>query len=197
MSLRPSIPEACRRNLAASGSSAATEHDASCSFCARRAAARSALAPLLAARPVAPSALRAPTFLGAVYERAVELAEDGPVAAWMAAAPSRNEERSPNWPDCVQDSALARELLQPPEAQSADVWSGVRRSVLDEVAAEAAARRTGSRGWRSLVAGAAAAAIIAVISLSDGTQEEPVIVFSELREAPDVPFAVIRFGVRD
>ena len=55
----------------------------------------------------------------------------------------------------------ARELLQPPEAQSADVWSGVRRSVLDEVAAELARSMAASRAARAVAsprAGAGGAA---------------------------------------
>ena len=197
MSLRPSLPEACRRALVDLASAESAEHQASCDFCARRAAARAALGPLVAARPIAPDALRRPAFLDAVYERAVELAEQGPVAQWVAEPPCPSGMQASSWQDCVQDSEVARDLMQRPAAPSEDAWSGVRRSVLNEVAAEAAARRVGIRGWRSLVAGAAAAAIIALISFSDGTSEEPVIVFTELREAPDVPFAVVRYGARD
>ena len=95
------------------------------------------------------------------------------------------------------DSELARELVRRPASPSPEVWSGVRRSVLERAAAQVGSGRHRIRGWRGLVAGAAAASILAMISVSDGTSQEPQIVFTELSEAPDVPFAIVRYGARD
>ena len=47
-----------------------------------------------------------------------------------------------------------------------------------------------------LAASIAAAAVLTAISLSDGTPDEPRIVFTELGKVPDVPFAVVRHGMR-
>ena len=155
-----------------------------------------------AQRPAAPAALRQPTFLHAIYERAVDQAEEGPVAEWLDAAPAPADLREVHgaerrWEDSLSESGLARELVQRPASPSPEAWSGVRRNVLDAVAHEASARRRGLRGWRAALAGAAAAAILAAISVSDGTPDEPRIVFTELSEVPDVPFAIVRYGARD
>ena len=200
MSLSSPISAACRAALRSDD--ATSEHVRSCSSCARAFAARGILADFASQRPAAPAALRQPTFLHAIYERAVDQAEEGPVAKWLDAAPApadlgevHGAER--RWEDSLTESGLARELVQRPASPSPEAWSGVRRNVLDAVANEASARRRGVRGWRAALAGAAAAAILVAISVSDGTPDEPRIVFTELSEVPDVPFAIVRYGARD
>jgi len=200
MSLNPSIPAACRAALRSGD--AASEHARSCSFCAQRFAAQDALAAFVGQRPAAPGALRAPAFLESIYERAVEQAEQGPISTWLDAAPAPADVEAVDagprrWEDALTDSETARELVQRPASPGPEAWSGVRRNVLDAVAQEASARRRGFRAWRGALAGAAAAAILVAISVSDGTPDEPRIVFTELSEVPDVPFAIVRYGARD
>ena len=197
MSLRPAIPAECRAALAAEGSPEAALHQASCDFCARRASARTALGSMLAQRPETPSALQHPALLDSIYERAVEMAEDGPIIEWLESAPAPADGPTPSWEGCMLDSELARELVRRPASPSPEVWSGVRRSVLERAAAQVGSGRRRIRGWRGLLTGAAAASILAMISVSDGTSQEPQIVFTELSEAPDVPFAIVRYGARD
>lgn len=200
MSLNPSIPAACRAALRRGD--AASEHARSCSFCAQRFAAQDALAAFARQRPASPEALRAPAFLEGVYERAVEHAEQGPISTWLDEAPAPADavpvDGAPRrWEDAFTESQTARELVQRPASPGPEAWSGVRRNVLDAVAQEASSRRRSFRGWRGALAGAAAAAILVAISVSDGTPEEPKIVFTELGEVPDVPFAIVRYGARD
>ncbi|MFT6081299.1 MAG: hypothetical protein ACJAQZ_003369 [Planctomycetota bacterium] len=79
------------------------------------------------------------------------------------------------------------------------VWNGVCRSILEGVAAERVVRR--QAGWRFLLAGAAAAAVVGLLSIQDGTPAlttiaQPTITFADLDRAPDVAFANVRYGSR-
>jgi len=197
MSLRPAIPEACRAALRDADAVDAKQHISTCSFCAARQSAPAALAGFAAARPEMPAELASPALLEGVYERAVEMAEQGPVAEWLDAAPTPTHADEPQWQDSMIDSELARELVRRPVSPTPEVWSDVRRTIFDEVSAEAGVRRRKPFNWRILLAGAAAAAVIATISVSNGTKEQEPIVFTELGEAPDVPFAIVRFGPRN
>jgi hypothetical protein len=195
MSLRPAIGAACRAALRDGDTSAARAHRSDCAFCADRAAARDALDPLLRRSPSPPSVLADPAFLQGVYERVVDSAEQGPLGRWVEDAPAPPAEAAPMLDEALGESALARSLMGPPRMPDAAAWSGVRDSVLEGVLAEAAPRRAlGSR--LPLAACIAAAAVLTAISLSDGTPDEPRIVFTELGKVPDVPFAVVRHGMR-
>lgn len=197
MSLRPSIPQECRRALTSPGTQAASEHEVACSFCSARAAARRVLAGPLQVRPKVPAELALPGFLESVYERTVQHGEQDLVAEWLHSAPMPEGQGDVSWDRRLQTSAVASELVRRPASPDAAAWSRVRREIVAGVAAPAPVSRSASGRWSALLAGAAAAAIIAAISVSDGTQSEPRIVFTELADAPDVPFAVVRYGARD
>lgn len=197
MSLRPAIHENCRAALRDPGSAEAGQHTSSCSFCSARQAAPAALGAFAAERPEVPEELHSPAMLEGIYERAVEMAEQGPVAEWLDAAPAPQQMDEPQWQDSLVDSELAKQLVRRPEFPDAEVWSDVRRTILDEVSAEAGVRRLNPFNWRILLASAAAAAVIGMITVSDGTKQEAPIVFTELGEAPDVPFAIVRYGSRN
>ena len=157
------------------------------------------------------------SFLEGVYARAAEQAEQGPVGRWLdgAAAP-RAEARSPGDGapgaraaetareviEGYEDAGFARVLARKPTLPDVMVWADVRDHVLAAVAADPAdaGRATPRRKLASragLAASAAAAAVLGAISLSDGTPKEPRIVFAELGKVPDVPFAIVRYGVED
>ena len=197
MSLRPSIQRECRQALTSLGTQAALDHEASCSFCSARAAARRALAGPLQVRPKVPAELALPGFLESVYERTVQRGEHGLVAEWLHSAPMPEGEGDVSWDRRLQSSAVASELVRRPASPDDAAWSRMRREIVAGVAVPAPASRSAAGRWPALLAGAAAAAIIAAISVSDGTQPEPRIVFTELTDAPDVPFAVVRYGARD
>ena len=197
MSLRPAIPRACRAALVADGSPEAAGHTATCAFCTARAAARATLGPSLRAAPKIPDELRRPAFLDSVYDRAVDLCEQEPVADWLGVAPRLDVEEGASSDPGLEESPLARELLRRPESPDATEWARVRESIVAEVATPTPAGRASARRWPTLLAGAAAAAIIAAISVSDGTPTEPRIVFTELTDAPDVPFAIVRYGAKE
>lgn len=197
MSLRPQIHETCRAVLRDPDSTEAAGHVASCSFCSARLAAPAALGAFVAARPPVPAELASKAMLEGVYERAVEMAEQGPVAEWLDAAPAPQQVEAPQWEDSLMDSEIARELVRRPESPSAEAWSDVRRTILDEVSAGSVARSQKPRRWPLLLAGAAAAAVLGMITVSEGTKEEAPIVFMELGEAPDIPFVHARRGGRN
>lgn len=199
MSLRPFVSEACRAAWEAGGAPAADAHKRRCAFCRDRARARRAFEPLLRVRPAAPVELAKPAFLEGIYARAAEAAEQGPLGRWVEDAPAPRVEATPELGESFERSDLARSLLSAPPRPDAAVWSGVRDQVLAEVSAEGSvgSSRRKLRSWRGLAASAAAAAVLAVISLSDGTPDEPRIVFTELGKVPDVPFAIVRHGAGD
>ena len=211
MSLRPAIGAACRAALRDGDTSAARAHRSDCAFCADRAAARDALDPLLRRSPAPPAVLAKPAFLQSVYARVVDSVEQGPLGRWVEDAPAPLAAATPTLDEALGESALARSLMGPPRMPDAAVWSSVRESVLAEALAGAragvsagvsavvsagAAPRRALWSRLPLAASIAAAAVLTAISLSDGTPDEPRIVFTELGKVPDVPFAVVRHGMR-
>ncbi|MCK5943604.1 MAG: hypothetical protein KAI24_16595 [Planctomycetes bacterium] len=204
MSLRPEVSAACRAALRDRESPEATRHVAACAFCSARLEAEPVLGAFAAATPAAPAALARPEFLEGIYERAVEQAEHGPVGQWVEASarPVAELDTARIAPDAAWvapslESELAQDLMRPPVSPDPEVWSNVRQTILDEVSAEAGLRRLKPFAWRAALAGAAAAAIIGMIAVSEGTKEAGPIVFTELGEAPDVPIVIVRYGVRD
>ena len=207
MSLRPAIGAACRAALRDGDAPAARAHQSDCAFCADRAAARDALDPLLRRSPAPPAVLAKPAFLQSVYARVVDSVEQGPLGRWVEDAPAPLAAAAPTLDEALGESALARSLMGPPRMPDAAVWSSVRESVLAEARAGAhagvsavvsagAAPRRALWSRLPLAASIAAAAVLTAISLSDGTPDEPRIVFTELGKVPDVPFAVVRHGMR-
>ena len=195
MSLRPAIPRDCRVAFRSLDDEAAAAHEATCAFCAARTAARRTLVEPLSARPAAPAELAQPSFLQSIYERTVERSEHGPVAEWLNVAPLPEGTGDAEWGQRLQTSGVAEELGRRPAAPEAAAWSRVHQEIVSGAAATTA--RTATGRWPTLLAGAAVAAIVAAISVSNGTQPEPRIVFTELSDAPDVPFAVVRYGAKD
>lgn len=202
MSLRPKIQSACRRAMRDVDADRAREHLASCQPCAERARAAQRLGALVASRPQLPDALGQPSFLEGVYERAVSLSELAPVADLLTTAPApawdeQTCDAAASGRDAPSDSELARELVRPPSGPDPEAWSRVRAAVLEQAASTATARRRKPFGWKVVLVGAAAAVLAVTITVSDGTSAPPPIVFTELGEAPDIPFAIVRYGVRD
>ena len=199
MSLSPKIRDACRRAMREADARKAREHVSSCPECAELARRERALGALLTERPPAPSALAAASFLEGIYERAVEHCEAGATAELLEASPPPAGAEQVCWQDvCCEnvapDSELARELERPPASPAPAAWSRVRAAVIEGASVS---RRRKPVGWRIVLAGAAAAAVAALFTVSDGTRTQPTIVFTELGEAPDIPFAIVRYGVRD
>lgn len=84
--LRPSIAEACRRQIAEEleGSSVdgGCDHVAGCSFCQDRMRAAAVLAEACRARPTA-AAISSDELLAGIYDRVTDAAENGPVGQWL------------------------------------------------------------------------------------------------------------------
>ena len=154
--------------------------------------------------------------LDAIRERVVEHVEAGPVGAWLEAAQVVMPAGAApaNWLDAVVDGdpvgaragaavhgapsqSMAEGLMQAPRPPEALVWSQVRRSILAEIAATAQSKvRRNPLRWRIVLAGVAASAVLGLFVLSEGTPPAPTIVFTELQRAPDLDFAVVRYGWR-
>ncbi len=179
-----------------------TGHTAGCAFCAQRREAALRLSPALRARPTVPAnvALGSRTLLDGIYERAIELAEESPLGRLVGDAVA--EVPAPDaaaagavWAEPLLESGLARATMVPPPALGAAAWREVRTSIFDRVVAEAATRR---RYWPLGAAGAAAAAILLTLLLHEGrpraTDIAPDIVFADLNTAPNVDFAILRYG---
>lgn len=225
MTGRPLVPAACRAALrevlhgrAAAGArdrqdqdvqSAAQRHIAGCSFCAARMRASERLQVPLAARPVAPVELSAPSLLARIHESVVEAAEAGPIGALLdrSSVPMPDAAEQPQLEQVFGGGAgrLAEQLHARPEEPEEKVWSAVQSSILHEVASQA--RRAPMR-WPVVAAGLAASAFLAVLAVhiagsggfsgngapDNGTSDEVPIVFTELDQPPDVEFAVLRYG---
>jgi len=212
--MRPAVLAACRLALRDSRTEESQQHVAACSFCAARVKAADSLAGFAALRPEMPAALQSEALLESIYDRVTESTPQSAVSEWLEQAPVP----SPAGEDADWDVAreggregsgrekALGEFLRAPAQPDARVWSGVRRSILAEVASETGA--TGAResaskianlnltNWRVLLAGAAAAAVIGLINVSDPAPVDPPIVFADLDRAPDVPFATVRYGSR-
>ena len=179
------------------------EHLQSCAFCAARVRASATVAAWVSTRPEMPAALASKSLLDGVYERAAYSVAQGPVGSWLeqsvVASPSDSwTERDAVDPATDLESPfrdqLLGELVRNPAYPDPRVWSGVCRSILDGVASERVIRRR--INWRTLLAGAAAAAVIGVVATFEQTPTQPEIVFADLDRAPDVEFAIVRYGSR-
>lgn len=213
--LRPSIAAACREALRDVASADAVAHVEGCSFCAARERARSAIGEWASVRPAIPAALKSSAMLEGIYERAAEAAEAGPVGEWLEQAPAITPDavageaaadaagRSvPSLQDCLDTDVARTELLRDfvgapenaPKQPDSQVWNGVCRSILDGVASERVLQR--QPRWRVLLVGAAAAAVIGLLSIQEDAPVQPTIAFVDMDRAPDVAFANARYGSR-
>ena len=200
--LRPAVAAACRKAMRfgfdrAAMTEEARRHVDACAFCADRLRAAAELGGWLRQRPERSGASPAEV-LGGIYDRVVTQAEEGPVGEWLDTSipvPSPADAQ-PTLDDVMLESPLADALVRPPVPPSPAVWEGVRRTILDDVAAERARRRR-PIGWRILLAGVAASAVIGLISTAERGADAPTIVFTDFDRAPaDVEFAVVRYGSR-
>lgn len=201
---RPGLPKACRDFLREALADPASvdvtrrAHAGECVFCAARLAARSALAKALSRRPSPPSELAtelaSKALLESVYSRVVEQAESGPLANLLACKPQPPaSEEEMGWPESLLQTDLGRQAIVPPARPVPDaVWSGVRTSILVALVAHTA--RSARRHWAIGIAGAAAAAILFSLLVSEGTHPPPEIVFKDLDTMPAVDFAILRHG---
>ena len=190
--LRPFVSQACRAFLRAGAEDAATAaHQDTCADCRLRMAGRASLQAALRVRPPVPTELESASFRDSIFERIVEGAESGPLGSAleraMPLARSSVPDLSP--PTEFGSEELARQLLKQPAPPSSEAWASARRAILAE-----AGVGSGRRWWLG-VGGIAAAAIICGLLLSDGTSEEPTIVFTDVSTMPSVDFAVLRHGL--
>lgn len=190
-------------------------HIEACGFCSARVKARASLAKWASARPAVPTALASPSVLEGIYELATEAVEYGPIGEWLeqaavSVADSAATEvaaasgiGSSFLQDCLSENSAPNELLgdlvRSPVQPDPQVWNGVCRSILEGVASERVVRR--QAGWRFLLAGAAAVAVVGLLSIQEGTPAlttiaQPTITFADLDRAPDVAFANVRYGSR-
>lgn len=199
-------------------SDAAKAHLAGCPDCQARVHASGRLAAWVAAapRPIMPAAMsgRASELLERIHERVVERAESGPLGAWVDAAHVAMPEAAE---ECGAEAVvgerarLASRLISGPPAPEAAVWSQVRQSILDTVAqaGDAAAERTvalrsSNFRWLIMFAGAAASVAIGFLAISSGgfatggntADGQPQFVLVDLGRAPDMDYAVARYGLR-
>jgi hypothetical protein len=178
-------------------------HVAECAYCTARRAAAERLAVALRQPVAAPKALEGRAGLEGVYERIHAAAEGGPLGQLLAAAmpvvtpPTVVATAADDRPG---PALLAAAAVQPPLPSSGQ-WAAV--------GARLRAERKESRlhGRRLRVAGVAlastaAAAIMAAFLISDGTRDEPAIVFVDTVAQPSAtlpaadfsPFSVVRRG---
>lgn len=199
--MRPFVAAACRAALRDLALEDAQQHVSSCSFCAARQKATASIAGFAATRPEMPDALRSDSLLESIYDRVAESAPQSSVAEWLDQAPvPAPAGEDADW-DVVDKSRrdAVGDFLQAPQQPDAQVWSGVRRSILADVAGDRAAAKVTNlklTNWRVLLAGAAAAAVIGLISVSDPAPTHPNVVFVDLDRAPDVDIARVRYGPR-
>lgn len=168
---------------------------------------------------------RASELLAGIHERVVQAAESGPLGAWVHAAHVAMPEAAADCAEAVvgDRALLASRLMTEPAAPADAVWSQVRRSILDTVAqssavdASDASDATGSTAsgarasarpstvrWRILFAGAAASVAIGFFAVASGgfatggnsPDEQLPFVLVDLGRAPDMDYAVARFGLR-
>jgi len=212
--LKPAVSALCRVALrevmsdsgeSNTGDQSIREHMQACGFCSARLQARATLAKWVAVRPAAPAILASPSVLEGIYERAAEAVEQGPIGNWLEQAAvattevAASSDADPSFlQDCLQESAssvdLVRDLIRDPVQPDAEAWGGVRRHILEGVASERVARR--QMGWRVLLVGAAAAAVVGLLAISEDVPVQPTITFADLDHAPDVAFANVRYGSR-
>ena len=207
--LKPAIAGSCREALRellplghqhnASASQGALDHLAQCAFCSARLSANSSLAEWVAVRPAIPAALGQSSVLEDVYSRLVDSAEQGPIGAWLeraSATATDDESLLTEQVSSARRDELLRDFLRRPAQPDPQVWSGVRRSILDEVASERVIRRRMPVKLSALLAGAAAIAFISLLTFPQNKDAIPTITFADLDRAPDVDFAIVRYGAR-
>ena len=207
--LKPAVAASCREALRellplgqlheASASQGALDHLAKCAFCNARLSASSNLSEWVAARPAIPAALGRSEVLEGVYSRLAEAAEQGAIGAWLERAPVTATDDGPLLTEQASGSRrdeLLRDFLRRPAQADPQVWSGVRRSILDEVASERVIRRRMPMKLTTLLAGAAAIAFISLLTFPQNKDSIPTITFADLDRAPDVDFAIVRYGAR-
>ena len=211
---KPAVPALCRAALRevmsdsgklSTGEQGASEHIEACGFCSARVQARSTLSKWASARPVVPAVLASPSVLEGIYERAAEAVEQGPIGTWLEQSVvsttevAASSDADPSYfQDCLHESAsgseLLRDFVRSPAQPDPQVWSGVCRSILEGVASERVMRR--QTAWRVLLFGAAAAAVVGLLSIAEDVPVQPTITFADLDHAPDVAFANVRYGSR-
>lgn len=206
--LRPAVAASCRRALREAVSDSRSvqtrQHLQECSFCSARIRTSASLADWCSERPDVPSALSSESVLEGILERVTESSEEGSIGAWIqsASAESLADDASQStWVETVGSESVNAtaigDFIRGPQQPDPHVWLGVRRSILAGVAsARTMRRRLKPMSWRVLLAGAAAAALIGLIVTSGGPSPQPTIVFADLDRAPDVDFAIVRYGAR-
>ena len=225
--LRSALAARCRVALKDVGSDESRKHIAECSFCMARAKAVESLAEFASQRPDVQrpdvsAALSAASMLEGIYKRVAESAQHVSLGEWLQQSPVPTPEVATDaspWADATSgveraNDDLVGEFLRGPELPDARVWSGVRRSILADVAHESVTHETATHetatheigapsklklkltDWRVLLAGAAASAVIGLLAVSDPAPVHPTIVFADLDRAPDVEFATVRYGSR-
>jgi hypothetical protein len=212
--LKPVVSALCRAALrevlsdsgkSSAGEQSVSEHIEACGFCSARVQARATLAKWASARPAVPAMLASPSVLEGIYERAAEAVEQGPIGTWLEQAAvstaevAASSDADPSFlQDCLHESPssinLLRDFVRNPTQPDAKVWSSVCRSILEGIASERVIRR--QMGWRVLLVGAAAAAVVGLLAISEDVPVQPTITFADLDHAPDVAFANVRYGSR-
>ena len=190
--LRPFVPQACRAFLRAGPEDAAmAAHPETCADCRLRMAGRASLQAALRVRPPVPVELASATLRDSIFERIVEQAEGGSLGTALEQAMPLSRSAVPDLspPTAFGGEQLARQLFRQPSPPSSEAWASARRAILAE-----AGVGSGRRWWLG-AGGIAAAAIICGLLLSDGTSEEPAIVFTDVSTMPSVDFAVLRHGL--
>lgn len=207
--LQPAIAAPCREALRellpsvplqeASTSQVALDHVAQCAFCSARLRASASLAEWVDVRPAIPAALGQSVVLEGIYSRFVESTEQGPIGAWLEQGSVTASDQVLSVTEQASGAhrdELLREFLCRPAQPDPQVWSGVRRSILEEVASERVIRRRMPMKLGALLAGAAAIAFISLLTFPRSEDSVPTITFADLDRAPDVDFAVVRYGAR-
>ena len=207
--LQPAIAASCREALRellpvvplqeASTSQVALDHVAQCAFCSARLRASASLAEWVDVRPAIPAALGQSVVLEGIYSRFVEATEQGPIGAWLEQGSVTASDQVLSVTEQASGAhrdELLREFLCRPAQPDPQVWSGVRRSILEEVASERVIRRRMPMKLGALLAGAAAIAFISLLTFPRSEDSVPTITFADLDRAPDVDFAVVRYGAR-
>ncbi len=183
-------------------SATARAHLQSCSFCAQRLAVGQGFGEVLKSRPISPPELSSAQMLDRVRERIVAQSEGSELGQTMArvmpevevpvAAAASDESAGAGWPEELLESAVGQHVASASPVEVGPLlWRRVQVSIYGRVLADSASRR---RFWPLGAAGAAAAAIFLLMLVRQGTIRTPEIVFADLASAPNVDFAILRYG---
>jgi hypothetical protein len=168
------------------------------------------LAAWLRTRPDAPPELAAHVLRDGILARIIEKAEAGPLGEALVEALGPESLRGHTgagrtgaagaieWPDAVAGD-LARAVVDRPVPPRTAIWARLQQSILNEVVSATrpmprSLRRR--RAGRVVLAATAAVLVAALFVFSRGTSRPPEIVFRDLNHAPDIDFAVLRYGNR-